>query len=422
MFLDGGDLFHGSLPLVSTKGESILLPLHKLGLDGFVPGNWDFAYGKDQIKQLIKSVPFPSIACNLFDVVTEKTFVEPYFIKDMPAGKVAVIGLTYPYVDQTMPKSFSEGLVFTIGVEEVRRSLDNVREEADLIILVSHMGLPLDVKLASLVNGIDVILSSHSHDRVTKPIVNNGTLIIQAGSNSSFLGQLDLFLDNGKITDVTYKLISIDESLEEDLEIREVIQDILKPFEDKKHQLIGYTDLILHRMTLNEAPMDRLITDAYQYSYDCDLAFSHGWRYGCPIASGAISMYDLYNVIPTNPEIFRLEMEGNAIRDMLENNLEQVFSSDPFEQKGGYILRSSGLFMTYKPYNPKGHRIQNLLIGGREINLHKTYKIVAGGKQILKSEEDSKNYLNTNAINVISSYLKDIKIFKPGEEHRIISV
>ncbi|WP_257988459.1 5'-nucleotidase C-terminal domain-containing protein [Bacillus sp. V33-4] len=130
-----------------------------------------------------------------------------------------------------------------------------------------------------------------------------------------------------------------------------------------KAEIVGRTNSILHRMTLNEAPMDRLITDSYLHSYDCDLTFSHGWRYGTPIAPGPISMDDLHSIIPTNPEMFTLEMDGHRLLKAIEKNLEQVFSADPFKQKGGYILRSSGLFMTLKPYNPEGNRIQSLQIG-----------------------------------------------------------
>jgi S-sulfosulfanyl-L-cysteine sulfohydrolase len=422
LFLDGGDLFHGQLPLVSSKGNAILPILNKMELDAFVPGNWDFAYGKEQLIHLAESLPFPVVACNLIDEETGKPFLKPYFIREMQGVKVGVIGLTYPYVDKTMPDSFSEGLLFSKGTEEISRIIEVLKEETDLIILMSHMGLPLDVKLASLVNGIDIILSGHSHDRVTKPMVIGQTIVVQAGSNSSFLGRLDVTLEGGNVTNINYQLVNITEDFEEDEEIQELVEMVMDPFADERNTVAGETHTLLHRMTLNESPMDRLITNAYLHSYECDLSFSHGWRYGPPLQEGALSMYDLYSIIPTNPKMFTLEMDGQTLWNSLEHNLEQVFSADPFEQKGGYILRSSGLFMTFKPYNPKGHRIQSLLVGEREIDFHKTYKIVGGGSQLFKAQESLKMYDDNQAIDLIRAYLKDNGPFQEGGREKIISV
>nr|WP_285852024.1 5'-nucleotidase [Sporosarcina luteola] len=175
-------------------------------------------------------------------------------------------------------------------------------------------------------------------------------------------------------------------------------------------------------MSLEQSPMDKLITDAYLHSYDCHIAFSHGWRYGPPMAAGPLSIFDLYSIIPTNPNLFTVEIEGQALRKTLEKNLEMVFSANPFKQKGGYILRSSGLSMTYKPYNPKGHRIQTLHVGGRELDDHATYKVAGGGGQVMKECEKNKTYFDHQAIDVISSFLKEKGPFELRGSKQIISV
>ncbi|MBT2694893.1 bifunctional UDP-sugar hydrolase/5'-nucleotidase [Bacillus sp. ISL-55] len=421
LFLDGGDLFHGTLPLVATKGEAILPALEKMGLDGWVPGNWDFAYGKEQLSSLLKALPFPSVACNIKDQETNESFMKPYIIKEMEGVKVGVIGLTYPYVDETMPESFSKGLEFSRGVEETRDCVEELKGQVDLVVLLSHMGLPLDVELATLVDGIDIVLSGHSHDRVEEPITVNDTLVVQAGSSASFLGKLDITLEGGRMEDYRYELVAIDESFPEDEEMAGIISDILEPYSKERGNIVGKTDSILHRMTLNEAPMDQLITDAYLHVYDSDLAFSHGWRYGTPVPGGDISEYDLHTIIPTNPEMFTLEMTGERLMNALEKNLEMVFSRDPFKQKGGYILRSSGLFMSLKPYNPEGNRIQKLLIGGQEIDLKKKYKIAGAGKQLFKGAEADKTYHGVHAVDVIKQFLKEKGTFKAHVEPRILS-
>ena len=422
LFLDGGDLFHGTLPLVNSNGNVMLPLLEKMGLDGLVPGNWDFAYGKKQLQQLIEQLPFPTIACNIKDEDTNDHFLQPYMVKELGGVKFGVIGLTYPFVDITMPQSFSEGLAFSIGVEEVRKNVEDLKGKVDIIILLSHMGLPLDVKLISLVDGIDIVLSGHSHDRVIEPIVINETHVVQAGSSASFLGRLDLTIKEDKVTDVQYELIHVDEQFEEDEEVKTIVDSILELHTIERNKIVGQTNEILHRMTLEEAPMDKLITDAYLSTFECDVAFSHGWRYGTPIAIGPITLYDLHTIIPTNPELFTIELDGKTLRNVLENNLEQVYSSDPFEQKGGYILRSSGLNMTYKPYNPKGYRIQSLQIAGENIVPNKEYKIVSAGGQLFKKFEEKKEYQNIQAVDAIQNYLEKTGPFEVKKGTDIISV
>lgn len=422
LFFDGGDLFHGTLPLVASKGEVMLPLLEKMDIDGFVPGNWDYAYGKKQLRHLADRLPFPALSCNVKDEDTQEGFLKPYVIKKLNGIKVGVIGLTYPYVDITMPPDFSEGLSFTTGVEEVRQSVQVLKENCDVIVLLSHMGLPLDVKLASLVSGIDIVLSGHSHDRVTKPIVQNGTYIVQAGSSSSFIGHLDVEVQNSKITDIQYKLIDVDEQLEEDEEIKGIVEEILSSYTTERETVTGETKTVLHRMTLEEAPMDKLITDAYLSAFESDLAFSHGWRYGHPMNAGPLTLYDLHTIIPTNPELFTLELTGEELWDALENNLETVHSSDPFEQKGGYVLRSSGLKMTYKPYNPKGHRIQSLKIAGKDWQPIELYRIVGGGSQSFKKQEGKKKYQNIHAIDVIQSFLQEKGPYESKKGADIVAV
>ncbi|MBT2709445.1 5'-nucleotidase C-terminal domain-containing protein [Pseudomonas sp. ISL-84] len=421
LFLDGGDLFHGTLPLVASKGEAILPALKLMELDGFVPGNWDYAYGKEQLQNLAGELPFPAIACNVNETDKIDSFITPYLIKELQGVKAGIIGLTYPFTDETMPDSFSEGFEFSKGIKEVQEIIESIKDQTDIMILISHMGLPLDVELASKTNGIDVILSGHTHDRIASPITRNNTLIVQSGASSSFLGQLDLKIADGKIESYGYNLIPLDETYEEDSQIAEAVRSILAPYEKQREETVGETKTLLHRMTLNEAPMDKLITDAYLHAFEADIAFSHGWRYGTPIPEGKVSLYDVHTIIPTNPELFLMEVEGQYLIKALEKNLEQVFSADPFGQKGGYILRSSGLFMTFKPYNPKGNRIQELLVNGDPINPHKRYKVVGGGEQLFKGMNNKKEYQGIHAIDVIKSFLAE-KAFTYEEDRKIINV
>ncbi|WP_114570594.1 bifunctional metallophosphatase/5'-nucleotidase [Exiguobacterium flavidum] len=407
LYVDGGDVFHGSGPLLLTRGSVMVELLNRLGLDAMVPGNWDFAYGAGRLAELAKGLQFPVLAAN---VAPSPDYLSPYVIKEFSGLRVALVGLTYPHTAATMPPSFSEGLSFSLGTEELAGLLPKLRieEKADIIVLISHMGFPLDAKLASLVPGIDIVLSGHSHDRIERPVQVGETWIVQAGSSASFLGRLDLSIESRKITDLSYKLIPLyAEAHPPDPEMDELISFLRRPFEASLQEEVGSIKTPLHRMTLTEAPMDRLITDSYLHATGADVTFSHGWRYGVPVLPGTLTTGDLYNIIPTNPKLFQMELEGRDILRALENNLEQIFSADAFEQKGGYVLRSSNLSMAFKPYNPAGARIQFLEIGGSPIDLKKRYTVAGGGEQVLKKFQEDRHVLGVDAHTAIRNYLAE---------------
>ncbi len=408
LFVDGGDLFHGTAPLVLSKGEAMIPLLNQMPLDALVLGNWDYAYGTTQLFSLLNQLPFPALAMNVKASCSNRPF-QTSWIKEIGEIRVGMTGWTYPFVDQTMPSSFSEGLSFSLDVEEMNLHIQKLREEekCDLVIVLSHMGLPLDVKAAASIEGIDIILSGHSHDRLAHPIRHNGTWIIQSGASSSFLGQLDLSFENGRITNVHHRLIPLyADAFEESPEISALIREINGKFESHLGQEIGELKTPLHRMFLNETPMDRLITDAYLHAVEADIALSHGWRYGAPILPGLITVRDLYQIIPTNPELFTVELDGKHILETFETNLEQVFSADPFHQKGGYVLRASGITMAYKPYNPPGHRIEHFLVQGKPLKQDTLYRIVGAGEQILRKHDPLKKKVKIHAHDAIKHYFQ----------------
>ncbi|MEC0242389.1 bifunctional UDP-sugar hydrolase/5'-nucleotidase [Paenibacillus dokdonensis] len=407
LFVDGGDVFHGTAPLVLSEGNMMTELLNAMGLDAMVPGNWDYAYGPEQLHRLSTQLKFPVLAANLHSNDPNLIY-EPYVIKEFQGCRVGIVGLTYPHVHETMPPSFSEHVKFTLGTTELTTLIPRLRaeEHVDLIVVLSHMGLPLDIKLASLVPGIDILLSGHSHDRIERPIVTNGTFIVQSGANGSFIGRIDLEYDGTRITEIRHELVTLfEDEYASDPETADIIQRIISPYADILSPAAGKLMTPLHRMTLNEAPMDRLITDAYKHATGADVTFSHGWRYGAPVLPGTLATKDLYNIIPTNPRIFMMELEGKDILNALETNLEQVMAPDPFQQKGGYLLRSSNLAMAFKPYNPRGHRIQHIEIGGRELDLHKTYRVAGGGEQVLKKYKEGRKLLEIDAHEAIRAYL-----------------
>lgn len=419
LWVDGGDTFHGTGPVVLSRGQIVPPLLKAAGIDVMVPGNWVFAYGPDALKDFIRQSGVSALAANA--ETSDGSFLPAVTVK-RSGGSVGLMGLTYPAETQTMPESFSRGLTFTLDVPEIQASMDRLRhtERVDLTVLLSHIGLPLDLRLAEEVHGIDVILSAHSHDRLHQVMTVGNTVVIQAGAHGSFLGVLSLTVDGPqKLSDWDYRLMTlIDE--EEDPAIAARVSEALAPYQEQMNEPVGQLGSPLHRMTVLETPMDRVITDAYVAYTGADMAFSHGWRYGAPMLPGVFTRGDLYNMIPTNPDLFEAELDGHTLRDFLEKNLESVFAANPFHQKGGYVVRSSGLLMAFKAYHPRGHRIEYLAVNNQEVRPHARYRVVSAGPQALKGIDVTRKGLSVDAHQVISEYFRRHKpVVVPSGPHVI---
>ncbi len=373
LLFDGGDTFHGTLPLIRSKGEAIIPILNKMGFSAMV-GHWDFAYGPQQLKNIASQLNYPILGINVYGE-DNSLFLSPYIIIEVEDLKIALIGICSNIIDKTMPKHFSEGLKITDGSKELPGYIQKVKEEgANLIILLSHNGFPQDVALLSKINGVDICLSAHTHNRLYEAIKINNTIAIQCGCHGSFLGHLDLNILEKKIIDFTYKLVTIDTSVKQNNDIENMVADIMKPFKILKQEVVGQTPVILHRYNTLESTMDNLLLSAIKSITKTDIAFSNAWRYGAPIPIGPITKWDLFNIIPMNPVVSTVQLTGNEIIDMLEENLERTFSSDPMKQMGGYVKRCLGLHVKMRIENPKGNRIQQIFIGDEPLIKYKTYE------------------------------------------------
>lgn len=373
LVFDGGDTFHGTLPLVESKGEAIIPVLNKIGFNAMV-GHWDFAYGPDQLLNLNGQLSYPVLGINVYRT-GGKLFLKPYIIAEVENIKIAVIGICSNIIDKTMPERFSKGLKITEGTEELPKYIEEVKGKgASLVFLLSHNGYPQDVKMLSGIKGIDVCLSAHTHNRLFEPTMVNGTILIQCGCHGSFLGHLQLEISDNRIQNHEYELIPVSESVEPDNEMDEMIAVIMKPYRDLQAETIGQTGILLDRYNTLNSSMDDLLLHAIKDVASAELAFSNGWRYGVPIPPGPISKWDLFNMIPMNPPVSVVKLTGKEILNMLEENLERTFSADPMKQMGGYVKRCLGLTAYIRIENPKGHRIQDIYIGQERLKHDEIYK------------------------------------------------
>ena len=369
LFCDCGDTLHGTYAALKTKGKAMIPVLNSLGIDAMT-AHWEFAYGPEIFKERTAELNYPMLAINVYDQSTKELFFPPYEMKEIGGLRIGLVGVASNIIDKTMPPSFSEGIEFTLGSKELPAIIDKVRteEKADLIILVSHLGFPQDMKLLSEVSGVDICLSGHTHNRLYQPVFQGKTLVIQSGCHGSFLGHLDLELEGKKIVDYRHRLIEVEASITPDSEVEDIIRQVLEPYKKELSTVVGMTETALNRATTLETTMDNFLLQVLLENTGAQLAFSNGWRYGAPIIPGEITLNDLHNIIPVNPPISTTEINGQELLDMLEENLERTFSCDPYQQMGGYVKRCLGLFVYFKIENPPGHRIQKLFIGNEEVN------------------------------------------------------
>lgn len=410
LFFDGGDTFHGTLPVVSSKGEALIPILNQLGLSGMV-GHWDFAYTPEHLVTLAEQLNYPVLAINVFNG-DGTLFLKPYSFIEVGNIKVAVIGICANIIDKTMPDKFSKGIYVTDAMQEINGYVEEVRDQgADLVILLSHNGFPQDIELLKHTNGIDICLSAHTHNRLYEPVKVNDTLIIQCGCHGSFVGHLKLSVSDHKITHHEYELIEVNEQVASDKSMEQMVNDIMVSYRSLQKQLVGKTETILHRYSTFSSSMDDLLLKAISNAADVKIAFSNGWRYGAPIDKGDITVWDLYNMVPMNPVITTVDMTGQEIIDMLEENFERTFSANPMQQMGGYCKRHIGLQIKFHIENPCGYRIEEILFEGIHLNKQSTYKVAYITQQGVSDKYGSNRIdLEVTTIQALITYLNESNV------------
>ncbi|MFW5868871.1 MAG: bifunctional metallophosphatase/5'-nucleotidase, partial [Armatimonadota bacterium] len=340
LFFDCGDTIHGTHAAVESKGRAVVPIANELGLDAWT-AHWEFAWGPEHLKEIAAEMDHPLLAINCYDEETDEPAFDTTRVIERAGLRIGVIGIAAVIVDRTMPAHFSEGIYMTMGNEELPGEIRRLREEeaCDLIVVVSHLGFPQEVKLAKQVDGIDVLLSGHTHNRLHRPTVVNGAIIFQSGCHGSFLGRLDCTVADGEIRNFEHSLVIVGDDVEPDRELQGMVDEITQPGADALAEVVGETRTGLYRAKTLESTMDNLLLQSLLAETGAQMAFSNGWRYGAPVQPGPITVGDLWNIIPVNPPVSTCVLTGAELREMLEENLERTFARDPWDQMGGYVKR-----------------------------------------------------------------------------------
>lgn len=295
LLLDGGDTFHGTYPVVKSKGQVLVPLLNDLGINAMT-AHWEFAYGPKVFDNLLDSLNYPMLAINCYYKETDELVYNPYLIKEVNGVKIAIIGIAATIIDKVMPPHFSEGLYFTLGNEELPRYIKKVKNEeaADIILVMSHLGYPQEAKLASEVEGIDILLSAHTHNRIYEPSIINDTIIFQSGCHGSFMGHIDLVIGEKKIVEYNHRLVVLDHEIKEDEKMKSKIEAVMKADRQFLNKVVGKTNTDLNRYTVLESTMDNFLLKSLIDLTGDQIAFSNGWRYGAPIPKGDITEKNLW--------------------------------------------------------------------------------------------------------------------------------
>ncbi|MFO7742301.1 MAG: bifunctional metallophosphatase/5'-nucleotidase [Anaerolineae bacterium] len=404
---DCGDTLHGTHAAVQSEGEVLIPILNRMGFDAMT-AHWEFAYGPERFKELANRLNYPMLAINCYHEESDELVFDPYTVLEVAGLRIGVLGIAATIVDKVMPASFSEGVYFTLGDLELPSYINELRQErkVDLVVVVSHLGFPQEMKLAREVDGIDVLLSGHTHNRVYQPAVVNDTIVFQSGCHGSFLGCLDLELEDGTVVDFDHELITVGEWIDPDPDVQLLVEQALAPHREELSRIVGRTATALNRYTVLEATMDNLLLQSLLEVTEAQMAFSNGWRYGAPIVPGSVTMNDLWNIIPVNPPVSICDLTGDELWTMMEEDLERTFSRDPYEQMGGYVKRCLGINVYFKIENPYGQRVQELFVQGERMKPDDVYRAAFVTTQGVPTKYGSaREALDVDAIEALLRYL-----------------
>lgn len=393
ILLDGGDTWHGSYTTYKTQGQDMVNVMNALKPDAMT-FHWEFTLGSDRVAELVEGLPFAALGQNIFDAEWDEPaeLFPPYKMFERGGTKIAVIGQAFPYMPIANPGWMFPEYAFGIRDENMAMMVEEVRAKgAECVVVLSHNGFDVDKKMASVVPGIDVILSGHTHDALPEPVLVGKTIILPSGSNGKFVSRVDLDIRDGQMMGYRTKLIPIfADVIKPDAEVSELIAKQRAPYEAEMAEVIGQTGSLLYRRGNFNGTWDDVICDALLSERDAEIALSPGVRWGPSLVPGQdITRENIFGVTSMSyGEAYRTGMTGEFLKIVLEDVADNIFNPDPYYQQGGDMVRTGGLGYRIDITKPQGQRISNmtLLNTGELIDPTKTYQ-VAGWASVNQGTE-----------------------------------
>ncbi|MFN8896742.1 MAG: thiosulfohydrolase SoxB [Pseudomonadota bacterium] len=394
LLLDGGDTWQGSATSLWTNAQDMVDACKALTVD-VMTGHWEFTYGMERVKEIVekdfKGGTGSGAAAHRIDFVAQNVrttdfgdpVFAPYVIKVINGVQVAIVGQAFPYTPIANPRYMVRDWEFGIQEENMQKVVDDARAKgAQLVVLLSHNGMDVDLKMAGRVRGIDVVLGGHTHDGVpvAVPVANPGgtTLVTNAGSNGKFLGLMDMQLRDGRLSAWRYRLLPVfANQLRADPGMQALIDRIRAPYQARLEEQLAVTDGLLYRRGNFNGSWDQLVCDALMEVQGAQIAFSPGFRWGTSLLPGQAITRELMmdQLAITYPHATVADMTGEFIKTVLEDVADNLFNPDPYYQQGGDMVRVGGLAYTIDPNARMGSRITDMRLGGVPLEAGRTYKV-----------------------------------------------
>jgi len=427
LLLDGGDTLQGSATALWTQGRDMIGASKLLGVD-IMTGHWEFTYGMDRVRAIIDGEldPIEFLAQNVvltedaafddkpaYDPESGQVF-KPYTLRELNGVRVGIIGQAFPYTSLANPRYMVEDWSFGIRDNQCQSMVDSLRDQgAELVVVLSHNGMDVDLKMAQRVSGIDVILGGHTHDGVPVPEIVNSpsgrTLVVNSGSNGKFLSVMDLDVRHGHLVDYRFRMLPVFSNfLPADAEMAAYVDSVRAPFVDQLTRVVATTEVTLYRRGNFGGTFDQVILDALLSVRGADIAFSPGFRWGTSLLPGDSITYEhvMDQTAITYAKSTLNEMTGEMIHQLLEGIADNLFNSDPYYQMGGDMVRVGGLTYTIDPAAKIGRRISQLEISGKPLDSAKTYR-VAGWASVNPQPDELPDIWD-----VVSEYLVDTRVVR----------
>jgi sulfur-oxidizing protein SoxB len=419
LLLDGGDTWQGSYTSLKSSGQDMVDVMNALGVN-VMTAHWEFTYGAERVKELIGKLNFPFLAGNVRDTEWEEEVFPHTSMFERGGVKIGVIGQAFPYTPVSNPRYMIPNWSFGIREKSIRKRVTAARKAgAQLVVLLSHNGFDVDRKLASRIDGIDVILTGHTHDAIPSVINVNNTLLVASGSHGKFLARLDLDVRGARVAAYKFKLIPIlSDAIDPDPEMAGLINKIRMPHEKEIGRVVGRTDSLLYRRGSFNGTFDDMICQALLEERDAEVALSPGFRWGGSLIPGQnITIEDIFNQTAiTYPNAYRSEFTGAFLKEILEDVADNLFNTDPYYQQGGDMVRVGGMGYTINPKKPMGRRISDMTLikTGKPIEAEKNY-IVSGWASVNEGTKGPPVY------DVVTRYVEKQRVINipPNENIRI---
>jgi len=395
LVVDGGDCFQGGAVASFSRGRAIPPLVNAIAYDLVLPGNWEVVYGKAAMIENLNAYSAAKVCANMFhaggaggagrSAATAPIF-PPYQTFTLGGVKIGFIGYNDPLTPTRQSPAYSEGIRFTHPREDLARHVGTLRdrERCALVFVLSHMGLAQQLDLANqpYTRGVDYILGADTHERIREPLQGRYAKVTEPGAFASFVGKLDLVVEDGRIKEQSYALLDVDpDRYPEDARLRSMVAAAKAPYRAELERVVGSTTTPLMRYYVIETPMDNLITDALLWKFQTDFAVSNGFRFCPPLvppAGGQIAITNeyLWSMLPVDSVLKTGVVTGRQIKDWLERELENAFATDATQRFGGWLVRFKGLELTFTVGRPAGDRVGQMKIRGALIDLDKTYTML----------------------------------------------